>query len=989
MKKIVTILRNQLLLVLFCLSTSYAQNNAADVVHLESITQNLKAPVRFAIDAADNIYVTDDYQKLVLKYDANGSFLNSFTVGVSPLSIAINKAGQIFIGDKVSGKIFKVNPDGSSSEFFSGCIDPNTMIFDPDGMLYITDGVLKKVLVLDVSAKLVRTIGEGTLTFPTAIVYDQRNNRILVAEHGGLGSGMTPPCKIWIFNLDGVLQGSFATAGNGNGQFYRIQGMAVGKCGNLYVCDPFQGNISVFNHNNVFLMRFGQFGTQAGQLNVPTDILFDSKERILITTINNGALEVYRVTDTLPTSNIANSDAVICAGQSANIKINFTGIAPWTFTYTIDGLNPTSITTSDNPYVLSATQSGLYEVTALTDASKTGSCFSGSALIKVNSLIPATNMPSGNVSICTGSTFEIPVHLSGSSPWNITYTLNGTDSVTVQTADNPFIIKANNQGQYEVVAVNSGGCEGNVFTGLANVSVNPLPVATFSGIAQKIAVCSGESALIPLDFTGAAPWTFSYSLNGAAPISILSYDSHFNLSATQGGIYNLIGISDTYCANGQQDSREIILKPIPSATMTEVNATVCHGNIVEIPLTFTGNSPFTFTYSVDDTLFNTVSTSDHLFNMPVNTPGNYQIVSLEGDGCAGTSFSGSALIKNTPIPTAAFEDGNAQLIICDGQTASLPVNFSGAAPWTITYTINNISQASITTSDNPYVINTTTPGVYEIQSVSDLNCVNASTLGTPEVVVIPLPSSVMTATQVSYCFGSSAAIPITFSGMAPWNFTFSFNGLTSGDFTTSDSSFFLAASAGAGNYQVVAISSYGCVGSEMTGTTTVVENPAAVPAFTYNANNMEITFTNNSQNASSFSWNFGDGQASSSINPVHLYAAPIVYNVMLTASNGLCADSTSTQIINLIWADVNNKGNGYSILVFPNPSSGHITIIVNWKDPKPWTLEITNALGQLVYSGNHSLQKESIDVSSFPAGIYTLKIIIDKIARTEKLLINR
>ena len=54
------------------------------------------------------------------------------------------------------------------------------------------------------------------------------------------------------------------------------------------------------------------------------------------------------INDTLPTSNIINSDATICSGQFADIKIDFTGTAPWTFTYTIDGLNPVKFLTRQN-----------------------------------------------------------------------------------------------------------------------------------------------------------------------------------------------------------------------------------------------------------------------------------------------------------------------------------------------------------------------------------------------------------------------------------------------------------------------------------------------------------------------------------------------------------------------------------------------------------------------------------------------------------------
>lgn len=81
------------------------------------------------------------------------------------------------------------------------------------------------------------------------------------------------------------------------------------------------------------------------------------------------------------------------------------------------------------------------------------------------------------------------------------------------------------------------------------------------------------------------------------------------------------------------------------------------------------------------------------------------------------------------------------------------------------------------------------------------------------------------------------------------------------------------------------------------------------PAFSYEQSDMnflEYTFTNNSVNATSYSWDFGDGNTSTEESPMHVYAMADMYTVTLTASNdnGLSADfSTVVDIQAPVTAD--------------------------------------------------------------------------------------
>ncbi|WP_170110331.1 choice-of-anchor L domain-containing protein [Flavilitoribacter nigricans] len=80
-----------------------------------------------------------------------------------------------------------------------------------------------------------------------------------------------------------------------------------------------------------------------------------------------------KVTPTQPPRATISGIQGICAGDTARIEVNFTGIAPWNFTYSIDG-EPIARKEGikSNPYFLDATRDGDYELIEFSDAGCSG-----------------------------------------------------------------------------------------------------------------------------------------------------------------------------------------------------------------------------------------------------------------------------------------------------------------------------------------------------------------------------------------------------------------------------------------------------------------------------------------------------------------------------------------------------------------------------------------------------------------------------------------
>jgi len=71
---------------------------------------------------------------------------------------------------------------------------------------------------------------------------------------------------------------------------------------------------------------------------------------------------------TPPKAKLPKKDIPLCEGQTTNIPIQFKGDGPWTFTYTLNGMNPLTMSVDDSIYNLLVSFPGEYELTALSDA---------------------------------------------------------------------------------------------------------------------------------------------------------------------------------------------------------------------------------------------------------------------------------------------------------------------------------------------------------------------------------------------------------------------------------------------------------------------------------------------------------------------------------------------------------------------------------------------------------------------------------------------
>jgi hypothetical protein len=75
-----------------------------------------------------------------------------------------------------------------------------------------------------------------------------------------------------------------------------------------------------------------------------------------------------------------------------------------------------------------------------------------------------------------------------------------------------------------------------------------------------------------------------------------------------------------------------------------------------------------------------------------------------------------------------------------------------------------------------------------------------------------------------------------------------------------------------------------------------------------------------------------------------------------------------------------------SISVFPNPSSGQITLLPQVSSREKIVLTIFNAIGEKVFELPTTLREQSLDIKGLPKGTYYINIVGDQVSYHEKLV---
>ena len=446
-------------------------------------------------------------------------------------------------------------------------------------------------------------------------------------------------------------------------------------------------------------------------------------------------------------------------------------------------------------------------------------------------------------------------------------------------------INVSDPGLYSCQTIISAGCPGPTFN--HTLSLRPKPVVSFTPVT-----------------TGACAVQYTFNSNSSiSGGSINSYTWSFGDNTStflQSPAHNYPGygtyavkfkaISDYGCSDSAMQS--ITIYPFPNISYSPpsncINTVVQFTNTSSIPVGTISSFAWNLGNGVTSNLINPTNTYS------TTGPFNVTLTGVSDQGCVSTLSSTLGIF---PPPVVTFSASN----FCFGDATAFTSSTSIASGTLVAYSWD-FGDGSISTGVNP-ARTYTNPGTYVVSfsATSNHNCVDADT---QTITINPLPVTSYTAGSVCLglptTFSNTSQIPFPYSNTSyTWNFG---NGNTS----NLANPVFTYTNFGTYNPTLTVESNTGCRAS---GSTSFQVHPLPNISFSPPSAciNTAIQFTNTTTiptpyTITSYSWNFGNGNTTTSVNPVYSYTLGSTYTVILSAtSNQGCSNTSTTSLV--IWPE--------------------------------------------------------------------------------------
>jgi DNA-binding beta-propeller fold protein YncE len=235
----------------------FAQRKYKFIERREKSKDAMLTPQCVAVDAQDNIYVTDSETGKVFVFEPNGKYVRA-------------------IGSLKGGEGYFKRPTGIAVDSAAGRI-------------YVTDTLRDEVFILDMQGSVLDRFGkpgqaEGEFNLPTELRLAGQDLLVVDAMN----------FRVQAFDRAGHFEFAIGKMGDPTGAIFRPKAVSVDSEGDVYIVDAQWGIVQVFNRKGQLLYYFGANGTHAGEFQLPSGLFIDHDDRVYVVDSFNRRVQVFQ-----------------------------------------------------------------------------------------------------------------------------------------------------------------------------------------------------------------------------------------------------------------------------------------------------------------------------------------------------------------------------------------------------------------------------------------------------------------------------------------------------------------------------------------------------------------------------------------------------------------------------------------------------------------------------------------------------------------------
>jgi DNA-binding beta-propeller fold protein YncE len=274
-----------------------------DVIAGQPDFHYLVSPYSVVTDSKGRIIVTDVAAAGVHIFDFTRQkykFITRRDAGKDPMltpqCAAVDAQDNIYVTDSQTGKIFVFDPSGKYRRALGSLKRGEGYFKRPTGIavdsaaqrIYVSDTLRNKVYVMDMQGSVLQTIGktgtaDGEFNFPTELRLHGSELAVVDAMN----------FRVQVFDRSGTFHYAVGKPGDGAGWIFRPKGIGFDSEDHLYIVDGQWGMVQVFDHEGRLLYYFGQRGTGPGDFQLPTGLQIDGHDRIYVVDSFNRRVEIF------------------------------------------------------------------------------------------------------------------------------------------------------------------------------------------------------------------------------------------------------------------------------------------------------------------------------------------------------------------------------------------------------------------------------------------------------------------------------------------------------------------------------------------------------------------------------------------------------------------------------------------------------------------------------------------------------------------------